>query len=79
MSNKNLPAFPVEISFSNNGKISGVQTGDNSGWEAGLSKREYIAAKVLPECIEMFSPMNPQDAAKAAVQYADALLTELEK
>jgi hypothetical protein len=79
MDNKKLPAFPAEVSFSNEEKMRGPQTGIDSGWEIGLTKREYIAAKVLPECIEMFSPMNPQNAAKAAVQYADALLAELEK
>lgn len=78
MDNKNSPAFPTEVSITEHG-IAGPQIGSNTWMDLGLSKREYIAANVLPECIGLFSPENPNEAAKLAVEYADALLAELEK
>lgn len=47
MQKGNLPAFPVECSFGNgDGQIRGLQTGNYSGWETGVSVRLYVASKI---------------------------------
>lgn len=76
--NKNLPAFPVEISFNGKEKPQGIQTTDSSGWEAGLTKREYFAAMAMQGLATNWSKSNMEIAANA-VEIADALLAELEK
>lgn len=56
MDNKNLPAFPVECSYDENKNVKGCQTGNTTGWEMGLSKREYIATHVsLSDSLDGFS------------------------
>ena len=47
MKTKNTPAFPVEVSMDENGNIRGSQTSNFSGFELGLSKREYFVAKAM--------------------------------
>lgn len=43
-----LPAYPVECYFpEKDGSIRGLQTGNHSGWETGLTKREYFAGQAL--------------------------------
>lgn len=41
------PAFPVECSYNGEGKIVGSQTGVASGWEIGMTLRDYFAAQAL--------------------------------
>lgn len=47
MKTKNTPAFPVEVSIDDKGNLRGSQTSNFSGYEMGLTKREYFAAKAL--------------------------------
>jgi hypothetical protein len=42
----------------------------------GLTKREYIAALMMPALCE---DLRADDCAETAVKYADALLVELER
>lgn len=47
MNNKDMPAFPVECSYNEDGSTPrGVQTTNYSGWEKGFSKRELISATI---------------------------------
>ena len=52
--------------------------GNNSHFEAGLTKREYFAAIAMQGILSTGSGHEKQ-IAEAAVIYADALLSELEK
>jgi len=68
----NEPAFP--------------ESGGQFGFMHGLTKREYIAAKVLAGVIAQSGiagyecyGITPENAAKASVRCADALLAELDK
>lgn len=57
MDNKNQPAFPVEVSYRSDGSIYGIQTGNESGFEAGLTKREIISATIsMGNEMESYSP-----------------------
>lgn len=70
-------AFPVYSDENNNGGCDGL----------GLSKREMFAAMAMQakistqtkDMIESDYWSNPEDVAKSAVQYADALIAELNK
>lgn len=46
--------------------------------EEGITKREYFAAMAL-QGFSTFSYVSPERAAKNAVEYADALIKELNK
>ena len=65
MSNGDMPANPVTEEM-------------HDTWNApvGLTKREHFAAMAMAECV---GHKPPEDAAKIATDYADALLSELEK
>lgn len=41
------PAFPVECSHDDTGKIVGIHTGHRSGFAIGLTVRDYMAAQAL--------------------------------
>lgn len=43
MNNSNQPASPVECTYDVFDNVKGAQTGNTTGWEMGLSKREYFA------------------------------------
>lgn len=66
MSKANEPAFPIKI--------------NNHDLYFGLTKRELIAAMAMQKMVD---PTNRKEwanqVAKIAVDYADALLAELEK
>lgn len=85
MDNKYLPAFPVECSYDENKNAKGCQTGNTTGWEKGLSKRELIAAMALQGILagntlaELDGKGMWSAIATDSVTAADALLTELNK
>jgi hypothetical protein len=79
------PAFPVECCYNHEGKIVGLQTGVASGWETGMTLRDYFAAKAIPHTlarerslIDRYGDKNMQDhvpaAAREAYRIADAML-----
>jgi len=71
MNNSDLPAMPLS---------AGAMEAMEEGWGdtySGLTKREYFAAKAMQAFVQ--HTKNGKDAAKVAVEYADALLAELEK
>lgn len=70
MDNKNLPAFPVECSYRENGEIKGVQTGDTTGFETGLTKREYFAA-TAPDNIPYWFVHTPVAETPQTPNWAD--------
>lgn len=63
-----MPAFPIVL-------YPGTPDQESC---AGLSKREKFASEALAACI-VKCHASPAEAAKLAVEYADALLAELEK
>lgn len=70
------PAFPVECSYGENG-THGRQTSNSSGWETGMSLRDYFAAKALQGmlCRETeTTKANQLIDATWAYEYADAML-----
>lgn len=87
MNTKNQPAFPVEVSVDENGNLRGSQTSNFSGFEIGLTKREYFAGKALQGLLSIYddneqNPTVPNEdnvkyMAKLAVKAADILLAEL--
>ena len=84
MKTKNKPAFPVEISLDENGNIRGAQTSNYSGFEIGLTKREYFVAKAMqgllsnPEWMKVYQKekylMQSQIVAEVATNMADECL-----
>jgi len=87
MKTKNAPAFPVEVSVNENGELRGSQTSNFSGFEMGLTKREYFTAKAMqailsnPEWMKVYEKekylMQSQIVAEVAVSYADQVLAKL--
>lgn len=70
---KNDTAFPVI-----------VKCEDLGGFNRGLTKRELFAAMALQGLLSYMAPLRPEkeeqaSVAVAAVQYADALIAELER
>ena len=86
MNVKNLPAFPVEVSVDGNGNLRGSQTSNFSGFEMGLTKREYFAGLAMQGLLNNYAQNlqygNHVDypmVSEIAVRCADDLLNELEK
>lgn len=78
MNIKNQPAFPVEVSVDENGNFRGSQTSNFSGFEMGLTKREYFAAMAMQGLVSnLHGTYNPTSLANQCVGLADALLKEL--
>ena len=74
MNNSDMPAAPTPI-YDMNGEIQAVQTGNNEWQSLGFTKREKMAAMAMQGlCMEI----SPVSCAKAAIEYADALLKALE-
>lgn len=83
MKNADRPMNPVEVSGDGEGNIQGIQTGNYSGWETGLTKREYFSglamqAADLEKYADAFGDKWAERVAKDSVIMADALLKELE-
>lgn len=87
MKTKNTPAFPVEVSMDDNGNLRGSQTSNFSGFEMGLTKREYFTAKAMqgllsnPEWMKEYKGekylMQSDIVAEAAIKTADNILSKL--
>lgn len=87
MKTKNTPAFPVEVSMDDNGNLRGSQTSNFSGYEMGLTKREYFAAKAMqgilsnPEWMKEYKGekylMKSDIVAEVALKTADNILSKL--
>lgn len=87
MKTKNKPAFPVEVSINDNGDLKGSQTSNFSGFEMGLTKREYFASKAMqgllsnPEWMKEYKGekyLTQSDiVADIAIKTADNLLSKL--
>lgn len=88
MEKKHQPAFPVEVSVDGNGNLRGSQTSNFSGFEMGLTKREYFAGLAMqgllsnPEWMKEYKGekylMQTDIVAEVAIKTADALLKALE-
>lgn len=87
MKTNNTPAFPVEVSMDDNGNLRGSQTSNFSGFEMGLTKREYFAAKAMqgllsnPEWMKEYKGekylMQSDIVAEVALKTADNILSKL--
>ena len=87
MKTLNKPAFPVEVSMDENGKVRGSQTSNFSGYEMGLTKREYFASKAMqgllsnPEWMKEYKGekylMESDIVANIAIETADNILLKL--
>lgn len=87
MKSKNQPAFPVEVSVDEKGNLRGSQTSNFSGFEIGLTKREYFMAKAMQGLLSNSAWMKEYEGekylmqtdviAKIAIQTADAILDKL--
>lgn len=87
MNVKNQPAFPVEVSVDGNGNLRGSQTSNFSGFEMGLTKREYFTAKAMqgllsnPEWMKEYKGekylMQSDIIAEVAIKTVDTLLSKL--
>ena len=87
MKTKNQPAFPVEVSVDENGNLRGSQTSNFSGFEMGLTKREYFTAKAMqgllsnPEWMKEYKGekylMQTDIVADVAIKTADTILAKL--
>lgn len=80
MKNADKPAYPVECRFGESGPISGVRTGEHTGFMPGLTKREMMAIAAMqgicsnPTSIDI----GYQRIAIESVLAADELLKALE-
>lgn len=86
MKTKNTPAFPVEISLDENGNIRGAKTSSLSGFEIGLTKREYFAGLAMQGLLSNpnggmskggSATFSPDGISELAVNHADALFEKL--
>jgi|GEM_PF-881408 len=87
MKTQNKPAFPVEVSIDENGNVRGSQTSNFSGYEMGLTKREYFASKAMqgllsnPEWMKEYKGekylMQSDIVADIAIKTADNILAKL--
>ena len=79
MNNADKPINPVEVSGDGEGNIQGMQTGNYSGWETGLTKREYFAGIALQGLLSSNNGQTLSYLSQTAVKAADELLKSLEK
>lgn len=87
MNVKNQPAFPVDVSVDENGNLRGSQTSNFSGFEMGLTKREYFTAKAMqgllsnPEWMKEYKGekylMQRDIVSDVAIRTADTILAKL--
>lgn len=71
------PAFPVECYYANPSEelpLRGLQTGNSSGWELGLSMRDYFAAKAMQALLTNRESWIDSNVAVQAYDVADAML-----
>lgn len=73
------PAFPVECAYDGKGGITGSQTSAVSGWETGMSLRDYFAGRAWPVVLDKLNPPfdTPTKVEMAAVlcyAFADAMI-----
>ena len=74
------PAFPVECQYRDGLPTTGIQTGNTTGWEPGLTKREHFAAMAMQGLLSNSAcPMPYKVIARDSVIMADELLLELSK
>lgn len=83
MKNGDAPAYPVETMWTGDKQV-GVQTGNATGFEMGLTKREKIAAMAMQGMLANPSVENFEDGwhvglSKEAIRHADELLKQLEQ
>ena len=85
MKNGDKPINPVEVSSDGNGNITGIQTGNYSGWETGLTKREYFAGLAMQGLLALtdkgtYSSLDEgiERLCEFSVKFADELLKQLE-
>ena len=71
------PAFPVECSMHPDGRLVGTQTSPVSGWETGMSLRDYFAGQALAGLLT-HAMRTPAEASREAYQLADAMLAARE-
>ena len=84
---KKQPAFPVEVSTDENGNLRGSQTSNFSGYEMGITKLEYFAAKAMqallsnPEWMKVYEKekylMQYEIVANVSVEMAEAVLKKI--
>jgi hypothetical protein len=79
------PAFPVEVQNRGDGTLGGLQTSAVSGWEIGMSLRDYFAAKAMQGIFsnpKLCDVSERQDVtvwvSRRAYQVADAMLAARE-
>lgn len=76
--NKDMPMFPCECEFSTDA-VRGRQTGNFSGIEIGLTKREFFASMALQGLLagDAEQMWSEEKVAESAVRHADELLKAL--
>jgi hypothetical protein len=84
------PAFPVEVQNGPDGKLTGIQTSNFTGFEMGMTLRDYFAAKAMASWVQngdalrsLYDKNSGIDHLRASVAsisyaYADAMLTARE-
>jgi hypothetical protein len=85
MKNSDKPAYPVECEWSNGIISGGIQTGNHTGFEIGLTKREmFVMAAMQGLCSNSFfaSKTDGNDycdsiIASRSIEIADELLKHL--
>lgn len=70
----NPPAFPRTFSVEDQGDYH-----EKKWAQEGMELRDYFAAKAMASFIHPTDSLCAEDAAKAAYQYADAMLAERSK
>lgn len=82
MKNGDKPAHPVECSFDEDGTMTGVRTGEYTGFSTGLTKREYFAAMAMQGILSRAGNWNDvKDYSfvyNESLRHADGLLKQLE-
>ena len=75
MNNADKPAMPISVSSSTHGNICS----SDFTYGEGLTKREHFAGLAMQALLARYGNENADDCASYAVEYANALLKELEQ
>jgi hypothetical protein len=82
MTDPNEPAFPVECQYHKGMPVGGIQTGNTTGWESGMTKLEHFSAMAMQGLLSWGPDAYDgkyELTASEAVAHAKALIAELNK
>lgn len=79
MKNADMPAMPNSVDIESLDLVHGINTVYGAmTYSSGITKREMIAMHCIAQLLPSLRSHSPRECAKLAIEFADALLAELE-